>query len=103
MTHRSADEVDVAVNGTDAKVSLKTDKPVQDGDVQLIIRPEKLRLAPAGTGRMSGTLRARVFQGNLWLFQLTTPAGEMWACQLNEGQQLPDEGAEVSLIWNDPT
>ena len=92
----------IGIDATDTTVRVPTTSSLQNGqDVLIVIRPEKMRLCNASAGRLSGTLRSRVFQGSSWLHQVATPAGDLWVCELNEGQALHDEGSSVSLTWND--
>jgi putative spermidine/putrescine transport system ATP-binding protein len=102
IAKREANELIVTVEGLDTPMRIPAPQGSPDAkDVGLIIRPEKVRLSAAGDGRITGTLRARVFQGSYWLHQVVTAAGEFWVCELNSGQPLASEGAPVSLSWTD--
>ncbi|VVN66877.1 ABC transporter ATP-binding protein [Pseudomonas fluorescens] len=70
-------------------------------DVNVYIRPEKIRLAQAGTGRLHGRVRLRVFLGNLWLIAVETSFGVVHMTQPNLGTPPPDENSEVGLDWSD--
>lgn len=70
-------------------------------DVNVYIRPEKIRLTDAGSGRLNGRIRLRVFLGNLWLIALDSHLGPVHMTQPNLGSPPPDEGCEVGLDWSD--
>jgi putative spermidine/putrescine transport system ATP-binding protein len=70
-------------------------------DVNVYIRPEKIRLAQAGMGRLHGRIRLRVFLGNLWLIAVETSFGVVHMTQPNLGTPPPDENSEVGLDWSD--
>jgi putative spermidine/putrescine transport system ATP-binding protein len=65
------------------------------------IRPEKLGFArPGDTGpSLAGTVRARIFQGDSWLYQIDTAAGRLTVIRQNAGDAPPAEGDAVTLIW----
>ncbi|WLE62844.1 ABC transporter ATP-binding protein [Burkholderia plantarii] len=67
--------------------------------VTLCIRPEKLTLGAAGTGRIAGRVTSRFFLGSQWLYRLDSRAGEMLACCQNEGDEPLAEGAVVGIDW----
>ncbi|GGF04544.1 ABC transporter ATP-binding protein [Aliidongia dinghuensis] len=71
----------------------------RSGAVLCSLRPEKLRLVPAGTGRLDGTIASRIFLGNHWLFQATCDLGTILVYRQNEGGSAPEEGATVGLDW----
>jgi len=60
------------------------------------VRPEKISFAEAG---LSGTVRTRIFQGNHWLYQVQTERGLITVIRQNSGEAMPQEGADVHLIW----
>lgn len=70
-------------------------------DVNVYIRPEKIRLTEAGKGRMNGRIRLRVFLGNLWLIAVESHFGVVHMTQPNLGTPPPDEGHEIGLDWSD--
>ena len=69
------------------------------GDVDCIVRPEKLAFVPAGDALLQGRVVARVFLGNHWLFQVDTPLGLLQATQVNAGLPAVAEGDTVGLRW----
>jgi putative spermidine/putrescine transport system ATP-binding protein len=89
-------EVDVA--GTTLKVPHEG-RPAQ-GDVNVYIRPEKVRLAGADA-RATGCITTRVFVGNQWLLQVDTGLGRLSVAQPNFGAPPPEEGEHVGLVWSD--
>jgi putative spermidine/putrescine transport system ATP-binding protein len=70
-------------------------------DVNVYIRPEKIRLTAVGNGRLTGRVRLRVFLGNLWLIAVDSHLGLVHMTQPNLGIPPPDEGHEVGLDWSD--
>ncbi|WP_455887238.1 ABC transporter ATP-binding protein [Pseudomonas rustica] len=70
-------------------------------DVNVYIRPEKIRLTEPGLGRLNGHIRLRVFLGNLWLIAVDTHMGLVHMTQPNLGTPPPLEGSEVGLNWSD--
>jgi len=71
------------------------------GDVGVYIRPERLRLAAVGTGNLSGTVKTRLFLGNLWLYEVESALGRLRLTSANLGEQLPQEGEDIGLSWRD--
>jgi putative spermidine/putrescine transport system ATP-binding protein len=69
------------------------------GQVDYIVRPEKLEFA-AASGLVRGVISARVFLGNHWLFQVDTPLGLLQITQANMGLPQAAEGDEVGLTWS---
>jgi putative spermidine/putrescine transport system ATP-binding protein len=82
-------------------VSVDVDAPgMSAGDaVVLSLRPEKIRLAPAGQGRLAGTVRERFFLGSQWLYQVDTACGELMVVCPNDGTAPAEEGASTGLDW----
>ena len=70
-------------------------------DVNVYIRPEKIRLVAVGSGRLAGRVRLRVFLGNLWLMAVESRLGLVHMTQPNLGTPPPEEGSEVGLDWSD--
>ena len=68
----------------------------------LMIRPEKIRLAPAeSAGRLSGTVTERFFLGSQWLYRVHTAVGELEVSCANDGRAPWPEQAAVRLDWHD--
>jgi putative spermidine/putrescine transport system ATP-binding protein len=61
------------------------------------VRPERIRFADAGG--LEGRVAARIFQGNHWLYQVETPAGNVTVIRQNDGSPPPAEGESVRLAW----
>lgn len=82
-------------------VSLEVQAPgLAPGDaVVLSLRPEKIRLVPAGQGRLAGTVRQRFFLGSQWLYQVATAAGELMVVCANDGAAPAEEGTNIGLDW----
>jgi putative spermidine/putrescine transport system ATP-binding protein len=90
-------EVDIA--GTTMKVP--HEGRLVQGNVNVYLRPEKVRLDDAVSARLRGTIVTRVFVGNQWLLQVDTPLGRVSVSRPNDGSMPPDEGADVGLEWAD--
>ncbi|MDH4052400.1 MAG: ABC transporter ATP-binding protein [Rubrivivax sp.] len=86
-----------AVTVGDTRLPCAPDAP--PGDVDYIVRPEKIMLTDADA-LVRGRVSARVFLGNHWLFQVETPLGTLHATQVNAGLPGVDEGSEVGLAWS---
>jgi putative spermidine/putrescine transport system ATP-binding protein len=65
------------------------------------VRPEKMGFCVDGAGRIGGTVATRIFQGNHWLYQVTTPAGLVTVIRQNSGEPGPAEGESVRLTWRE--
>jgi putative spermidine/putrescine transport system ATP-binding protein len=65
----------------------------------LTIRPEKIRLVPAGSGQVDGRVANRFFLGSHWLFVVTTPIGSVTVSAPNLGEAPPSEDDVVALHW----
>ena len=76
------------------------DRPLGN-DVNVYIRPEKIRLVPASEGRLRGQIRLRVFLGNLWLIAVDSRLGLVHMTQPNLGLPPAVEGSEIGLDWSD--
>ncbi|MBE2264060.1 MAG: ABC transporter ATP-binding protein [Burkholderiaceae bacterium] len=79
--------------------SLPSAGAVASGDVDYIVRPEKVAFADADA-LVRGSVSARVFLGNHWLFQIETPLGTMQLTHANTGLPQAAEGDQVGLIWS---
>jgi putative spermidine/putrescine transport system ATP-binding protein len=69
------------------------------GPLVAAVRPEKIAFAPPVAGRLCGTVRTRIFQGNHWLYRVDTPVGEVFVIRQNTGDVMPAEGEMVGLVW----
>ncbi|HWL82673.1 MAG TPA: ABC transporter ATP-binding protein [Roseomonas sp.] len=70
------------------------------GEVALAIRPERLRILPAGQPGLPGKVHSRVFLGGFWLVRVETPCGDMLVTVQNTGTPPAEEGAAVALDWD---
>ena len=66
----------------------------------LSLRPEKIRLVPAGQGRLAGTVQERFFLGSQWLYQVATAAGDLVVVCPNDGASPAEEGQRIGLDWS---
>ncbi|SEM03852.1 putative spermidine/putrescine transport system ATP-binding protein [Variovorax sp. YR750] len=77
--------------------------PVSDattvGDLEYIVRPEKISFAAEADAIVKGRVSARVFLGNHWLFQVETPLGTLQLTQANLGLPQANEADLVGLHW----
>ena len=80
--------------------SLPTTDGSATGAVDYVVRPEKIHFAGDGRGLIDGTVEARAFLGNYWLFQVVTEVGTVQVTLPNTGLPDIDEGDRVSLAWS---
>jgi len=69
--------------------------------VLLTIRPEKLKLVAAGTGRLDGDVVERFFLGSQWLYRMKTPIGELMVVCANDGRTVLNVGQSSGIDWHD--
>jgi putative spermidine/putrescine transport system ATP-binding protein len=69
------------------------------GDVLVTVRPERIAFADMSGAGLDGRVRARIFQGNHWLYQIETVAGLVTVIRQNSGAAVPAEGDAVRLTW----
>ena len=70
-------------------------------DVQVYIRPEKLRLAPEGQGRLDGEILTRLFLGSYWMLEIATSLGTLRVSMPNVGLMTVGEGDRIGVQWDD--
>jgi putative spermidine/putrescine transport system ATP-binding protein len=68
-----------------------------DDEVFVSVRPEKIDFASEGPHALPGTVSARIFQGNHWLYHVETAFGLITVIRQNSGFAAPAEGAQVYL------
>ncbi len=68
--------------------------------VNVSIRPEKIKFTEQSKGVIDGTIKARIFLGNQWVFQLDTPMGEFVVVSQNTGREEAEEGHKSGLDWS---
>ncbi|MEG0859890.1 MAG: ABC transporter ATP-binding protein [Pseudomonas sp.] len=69
------------------------------GSLTLSLRPEKIDLRPAGSGRLQGLIVTRYFLGSQWLYRVNTGLGELTVVHRNDGSAPLNEGMAVGLDW----
>ncbi|MBI6631308.1 ABC transporter ATP-binding protein [Pseudomonas paralactis] len=69
------------------------------GELTLSLRPEKIQLVEAGSGRVQGQVLDRYFFGSQWLYRIQTALGEITVVRSNDGSAPLDSGAAVGLQW----
>ncbi|MFK7701471.1 ABC transporter ATP-binding protein [Pseudomonas caspiana] len=70
-----------------------------DGALTLSLRPEKIDLVAAGTGRLQGKVITRYFLGSQWLYRIETAIGELTVVRRNDGDAPMEEGTAVGMDW----
>ncbi|WP_297839027.1 ABC transporter ATP-binding protein [Pseudomonas sp.] len=70
-----------------------------DGALTLSLRPEKIDLLDAGSGRLQGRISVRYFLGSQWLYRIATELGELTVVRRNDGSAPLSEGTTVGLDW----
>jgi putative spermidine/putrescine transport system ATP-binding protein len=70
-----------------------------NGAVILSLRPEKIDLVGAGSGRLQGRILTRYFLGSQWLYRIDTAIGELTVVRRNDGDAPLSEGTAVGLNW----
>jgi putative spermidine/putrescine transport system ATP-binding protein len=70
-----------------------------NGAVVLSLRPEKIDLVDAGSGRLQGRILTRYFLGSQWLYRIDTSIGEVTVVRRNDGDAPLNEGTAVGLNW----
>ena len=71
-----------------------------DGELTLSLRPEKIQLVDAGTGRLQGEVINRYFFGSQWLYHVDTALGEITVVRSNDGNAPLRCGTAVGLDWH---
>lgn len=70
-----------------------------DGALTLSLRPEKIDLVAAGSGRLQGKVITRYFLGSQWLYRIETAIGELTVVRRNDGDAPLEEGTAVGMDW----
>ncbi|MGY8635454.1 ABC transporter ATP-binding protein [Bradyrhizobium sp. 14AA] len=69
--------------------------------IELFVRPERLRINAADKSHVRGRVRTRLFLGGLWLFEIESDIGALRVTTQNLGIEQPKEGELVGIGWND--
>jgi putative spermidine/putrescine transport system ATP-binding protein len=86
----------------DGGVRLPLPAAVPAGEtVALVLRPEKLRLAAPGSGRLPVRVVERFFLGSQWLYRVEGALGSLEVCCVNDGSAPWAEQQAVALDWAD--
>jgi iron(III) transport system ATP-binding protein len=75
---------------------LALERPVDDGPVRVLLRPEQLRLSTTGTGAVPARVRGVDFYGHDSRVWLDLPSGVTVSARL-EGTDIPAAGDEVTI------
>jgi len=70
-----------------------------NGELTLSLRPEKIDLVAAGSGRLQGKVLDSYFFGSQWLYRIKTQIGELTVVRRNDGSAPLGCGAAVGLDW----
>ncbi|MDQ2138054.1 ABC transporter ATP-binding protein [Alcaligenaceae bacterium A4P071] len=70
-------------------------------EVQIYVRPEKIRLVSPEESRMTSTVSARMFLGSHWALEVDGDLGRLRISVPNVGVPPPQEGQSVHLGWQD--
>ncbi|MCU7250887.1 ABC transporter ATP-binding protein [Pseudomonas koreensis] len=70
-----------------------------EGALTLSLRPEKISLVDAGSGRLQGEVINRYFFGSQWLYHVNTALGEITVVRSNDGNAPLRCGTAVGLDW----
>lgn len=70
-------------------------------EIQVYIRPEKIRMVSSADSRISSVVRARMFLGNHWEMELESSLGRLRVNTPNVGAPPAFEGETVHLAWQD--
>jgi putative spermidine/putrescine transport system ATP-binding protein len=70
-----------------------------EGALVLSLRPEKIDLVDAGSGRLQGKVITRYFLGSQWLYRIETAIGELTVVRRNDGDAPMEEGTAVGMDW----
>ena len=73
--------------------------PLPAGPATISVRPERIVFAGPDAPGLPARVRARIFQGNHFLFQCETACGPALVISPNSGADLPAEGEAVRLAW----
>ena len=75
---------------------------LEDGPRPRALRPEKIRLVPAGEARVKGTVETANFLGGATLYRVAAGGRTYLARETHSGERSPrSAGDPVGLAWND--
>src|SRR5690606_37619747 len=83
------------------EVRIPHESRLHSDEIQVYIRPEKIRMVPPADSRISSTVRARMFLGNHWAMEVEGPLGRLRINVANVGAPPALEGDIVHLAWQD--
>jgi putative spermidine/putrescine transport system ATP-binding protein len=72
---------------------------LDSAEVQVSVRPEKIRFVTNETAGIAAKIKTRIFQGNHWLYQADAAGRTITIIEQNDGEAKPKEGDEVRLGW----
>lgn len=80
-------------------LNLPSAQRIAEGTVDYIIRPEKLTFTNQDA-LVAGTVKARVFLGHRWVYQVDTAIGLVEVTEANLALPSAREGDQVGLTWS---
>jgi putative spermidine/putrescine transport system ATP-binding protein len=83
----------------DAQGCAQVRQSAGDAALTLSLRPEKIDLVAAGSGRLQGKVVTRYFLGSQWLYRIETSIGELTVVRRNDGDAPMEEGTPVGMDW----
>ena len=69
-------------------------------EVQVNLRPEKIRLDSMLNAGLAGTVITRLFLGANWMLDVETALGTLRVSVPNKNSYAPEEGTQVSVLWD---
>jgi putative spermidine/putrescine transport system ATP-binding protein len=77
--------------------TIPTEEKHLKGPIVATIRAERISFGAPDATAQRGQVKARIFQGSQWLFQVETKAGLVTVIEHNSGNPVPNEGDAVHL------
>jgi len=99
ITARHASCCQVQLAGLDVRIPHEEHQ--YPDDINVYIRPEKIRLVSAAESRVSGVVRSRMFLGSHWSVEVDGPLGRLRVNVPNVGDTPAREGDTIYLSWQD--
>lgn len=83
------------------QVQVACDDIALRSQVNVYIRPEKIRLVPSDQGRIRGRVATRLFLGDHWVLEVDTIQAMMRVSVPNVGSFMVEEQQQIGLDWDD--
>lgn len=98
ITSRSEHIAAVRVGSTSFSVEVGDD--CIGPEIELFIRPERLRLGAVADSSVTGRVSTRLFLGHLWIYEIDSDIGKLRVTSQNLGTAQPHEGEIVGISWS---